>query len=102
MLTFPSFNVSGAISPYTDPTTGKTIPGLVIRKNGFQFGTATLTYNKPISLGDILTFNSLTIGAGVTALVVPTALAFAYALAQARVPGRSLFGALYFGLKTEL
>ena len=31
-------------------------------------------------------WNSLAIAGGVTALVVPTALAFAYALAQARIP----------------
>ncbi len=37
------------------------------------------------------TVNSLIIGAGVTALVVPTALVFAYALAQVRIPGRNLF-----------
>jgi ABC-type spermidine/putrescine transport system permease subunit II len=36
-------------------------------------------------------WNSLAIAGGVTALVVPTALAFAYALAQARIPGRAMF-----------
>ncbi len=66
---FPTFGVTGSISPFnanpSDPNS-PTIPGLVVRANGFQLGTAELTYTptsgQPISIPGILSFNDLRIG----------------------------------------
>ncbi|MCX5670553.1 MAG: hypothetical protein NTU94_04440, partial [Planctomycetota bacterium] len=81
-VAFPKFNVRGSISQY-DPTPGSVpgdeIPGLVVRKNGFQLGTAELRYggnsgnleavpgtptaaDKKIRLGSILELNDIRIG----------------------------------------
>ncbi len=68
-LTFPSFGLTGLISPYnpnpSDPTSVP-IPGLVVYENGFQFGTAELIYTptsgQPITFGSLLQFNDLRIG----------------------------------------
>jgi hypothetical protein len=64
-LTFPTFNISGEISPFdpdpADPN-NDLIPGLVVRGNGFTLGQAQIIYNNTISLGSILDLDDLRIG----------------------------------------
>ena len=66
-VSFPSLGVTGLIAPYSDGTT--TIPGLVVRSNGFQLGRAELQFRpggpgagSAIKLGSILEFDDLRIG----------------------------------------
>ncbi len=62
-LTFPKFGVTGSIMPYTPPGTGaKTIPGLVVREDGFQLGQGSLTFKGPFTVGSVVQFNDLTVG----------------------------------------
>ena len=48
--------ISGQISPYTDPSTGATIPGLVVYGDHFQLGTATVQYNGTLSFSSFAKF----------------------------------------------
>ena len=43
--------LTGQIAPYTDPSTGVTIPGLVVYGDHFQLGTGTIRYNGTVSFG---------------------------------------------------
>ncbi|MHB1570233.1 MAG: beta strand repeat-containing protein, partial [Solirubrobacteraceae bacterium] len=77
-ITLPALGVTGSILPYdatanssvqngsTAPTADKIIPGLTVYGDGFQLGEAQLTFTgkngAPISLGSIVTFNSITVG----------------------------------------
>ena len=72
-VTFPKFDVRGTIAPLTTPT--GTIPGLVVRSNGFTIGTAELRFGgtnpslqstsgepQKIAFGSILEFDDLRVG----------------------------------------
>ncbi|MGV2335233.1 MAG UNVERIFIED_CONTAM: hypothetical protein LVR18_14345 [Planctomycetaceae bacterium] len=60
-VTITPLNLTGSLSPYTreDHTT---IPGLVVRNNGFQLGQAEIAYNGDLSFGSILQLQSIRTG----------------------------------------
>jgi hypothetical protein len=50
--------ISGQISPYTNPSTGVTIPGLVVYGDHFQLGTGTIQYNGTLAFGGVASFTN--------------------------------------------
>jgi hypothetical protein len=50
--------LSGQIAPYTNPSTGVTIPGLVVYGDHFQLGTGTIQYNGTLSFGAAASFTN--------------------------------------------
>ena len=65
-ITIPALGVNGTIQPTTG-SNGTVIPGLTVWDNGFTLGDASLSYGSsygghPISLGGMVTFDSLTVG----------------------------------------
>ncbi len=45
--------LTGSISPYTNPSTGVTIPGLVVYGDHIQLGTGTIQYFGTLTMGDV-------------------------------------------------
>ena len=44
-ITVIPFDLTGSIEPYTDPDTSVTLPGLVVREDGFALGEAQICYD---------------------------------------------------------
>ena len=61
-INVPKVGVTGTIQPFTPAGGGQTIPGLVITRNGFTLGQASITKSGPISLGSVLKFDDITVG----------------------------------------
>ena len=87
-IDIPRFHVRGSISPYTSG--GATVPGLVIRDNGFDLGTAELDYgvagttnslattstDGQISFGGILVLDDIRVGVSGLSVTVGTSVDF--------------------------
>ncbi|CAB5140735.1 diguanylate cyclase/phosphodiesterase (GGDEF & EAL domains) with PAS/PAC sensor(s), partial [Olavius algarvensis associated proteobacterium Delta 3] len=86
-VSFPLLKVSGSIKPFKT-TAGTTIPGLVVRSDGFALGTAELCYgcgnsslsttngNAAIKLGSLLEFDDIRIGVSNFGVTFGQALTF--------------------------
>jgi hypothetical protein len=60
-LTITKLSLTGSLKPYTKRD-GTTIPGLVVRNNGFHLGEASITYGGEINFASILKIQGITAG----------------------------------------
>jgi hypothetical protein len=75
-ITITPIHLTGTLGHYTRPSDGTDMPGLVIRKNGFAIGSASIQYTETIAISTFLEIEKITAGVNGLELIYGTTFSF--------------------------